>query len=74
MESIIISIVMAVLEGVPKLVAAIQTSQSMDEAAKTKALFDINLRLTEATVHVQSVRFRQVEVTVPPPPKPTVTP
>ncbi len=61
MEQLVIQLVLGLIESVPTLITAIQTSQSLDETEKKKLLDDIHLRLTDASVKVQAVRFKAVK-------------
>ncbi len=57
MDQLAIAIAMAVIQGIPQLIASINASQTLDEETKKKLLFDLNVAITEANVKVQQVRF-----------------
>lgn len=70
MEQLAISIAMAVIQGIPQLIASVNASKTLDEETKKRLLFDLNVALTEANVHVQRVRFPYASESVIVPPAP----
>jgi hypothetical protein len=62
MEQLIISLVMALVQGIPQIIDSINKSTTLSDKEKKELLFNLNLQLTEAKVKVAAVRFRDVDV------------
>lgn len=58
MEQVLIKLVMALMDIVPHIIKVVNESKNLSEPEKKTLLMDINIRLTEATMKVQSVRFK----------------
>ena len=62
METLLLQLAVAIVQGIPLLVEEINKSQTLDAEAKKKLLFDLNVAMTEANVKVQAVRFKDTSV------------
>lgn len=61
METVILNLVVAVVQAVPSLIAAVQASTTMSEAEKKVALDKLQGELDSAVARVAAVKFRQPE-------------
>ena len=60
MEQVIIQLIISLINSIPATVDAIHKSKTLSDEEKKQLLFDLNVRLTNATTKVQRVRFKKV--------------
>lgn len=60
MEELIVSLVIAAIDGVPKIIEAVKNSNSLSADQKAKLLNDLNIRLTAGAAKVAAVTFKDV--------------
>ena len=61
MEQLIVSLVMSLVQSIPTIIDAVNKSTNLTDEQKKKLLFDLNVHLTDATVKVAAVRFKDVK-------------
>ena len=58
MEQLVIALVLAGLDAIPKVIAAVQASQNLTAEEKARVLLDLHARLDAAKTKVAGVKFR----------------
>ncbi len=61
MEQLIVNLVIAAVEAVPKVIEAIHASTTLSAEEKQKLLAELSNRMHEATAKVAAVRFRALD-------------